>query len=61
MSFFSPIYDRIPPSQMMKTSTRGKWIVGLKDSLSWEETRNWPAKMQGFGLMDEDEAKHATI
>ena len=30
---------------------------GSRDSLSWEETRNWPPKMQGFGVGDEDRAK----
>ena len=45
----------------MKTPTRGKWIVGLKDSLSWEKIGNWPPKMQGFGLGDEDEVDYATI
>ena len=34
---------------------------GSRDSLSWEETINWPLKMQGFGLGDEDKVEHTMI
>ena len=34
---------------------------GSGDSLSWEETGNWPPKMQGFRLGDEDVAKQKMI